>query len=118
MCVDPLEILRLLLRVLSRVGPQHQILVNRHLRKDTPSLRHMCDPHLHDLMRRRLRDILSEKGNRSAGLLHQSRDRMKRRRLPGAVRPDQSDDLALIDMKGDSLERRNNPVSDPQILHF
>src|SRR5262249_28492695 len=63
-----------------------------------------------DLVRRRPADVLAEEADRPAARVIEAVDRAQRGRLPGAVRPDQRDDLAVVHLDRDALERLDRPV--------
>ena len=61
-------------------------------------------------------DRWPSKRDASRGRPDQAADRAQRRRLAGAVRPDQRDDLALIDVQRNAGERGDTAVARDQIL--
>ena len=56
--------------------------------------------------------------DRALARRRQPRDRAQRRRLAGAVRADQRDDLALLDLERDALERLDVPVEGVDVLEL
>ena len=70
----------------------------------------MGHPQGHDLVRRDLRDVFPLKNHRTLLWGQQAGDRMQDRGLPRAVGPDQGDDFALVDLKGDPFDRLDHAV--------
>ena len=58
-------------------------------------------PERGDLVRRRVRDVAAVEDDRAAVGLDDAADRLQQRALAGAVRAEQRDDLALLDVEVD-----------------
>src|SRR5207244_2858143 len=93
-----------------------EVLGHRHPRKELPPLRRLRDAELHDLMRGIVRDVLPTERDRAAARMIEPVDRPQRRRLPGAVRPDQGHDLALVHLEGDPFQRLDRAVERLDVL--
>ena len=89
--------------ILPGIGAEHQVLINRKLRKYTPALRYMGEALTDHLMARCMRDLLSVVEDMTGTCRDQTRDGLQRRRLAGTIGTDQGDDLALIYMEGNAL---------------
>ena len=100
------------------VGAHVQVFLHGHAREDPAALGDMGDAQLHDPVRRRAGDALSQKGQRSAPAAHQARYGFERGGLPGAVGADQRDDLALVDLKAHALDGVDRAVKDVQIRNL
>src|SRR4029453_4890326 len=79
-------------------------------------------PALHQLERRHAGDVLAVEANGPPPRLEQTGDGPQRRGLPGAVCPDQGDDLPGLHVEGDVPHRLDVPVEDVdpvdlQLLH-
>src|SRR5581483_12042892 len=79
-----------------------EVLRDRHARKELAPLGRLRDAALHDRVRRVVGDLAAlEEDPALAGMI-QAVDRSESRRLAGAVRPDEGDDLSLLDLDRDS----------------
>ena len=63
-----------------------------------------ADAVLHELVGRRVADVATLEVDGSLARMEQAADRLEGRRLAGAVRPDQGDDLAPADLEADPLQ--------------
>ena len=115
---DVLEVLLDASLVLAHEGAEVKVLHDRHLREDAAALRHLRDALLDDLMGADTGDALPQEGDAARLWLQEARDRAQRRRLAGAVRADERDDLAFIDFEADALERVDGAVVDVYIIDF
>jgi hypothetical protein len=70
-------------------------------------LERACEPGTPAPLRRPPRDVPSLELDTPAGREVEARDDVDERRLPGAVRPDQADDLAASELEIDACERLN-----------
>ena len=61
-------------------------------------------------------DNSGNNSDRSGGGGHEARDRCNRRRLPGAVCPDNPHELALADGERDTADRRDLAIADVQVV--
>ena len=88
--------------VVDRVGAHVQVLLDGQLREDAPPLGHLHHAARDHLVRSHVSDVLAVEVN-AAFLGHeQAADRVERRRLAGAVGPDERHDLALVDGQRDA----------------
>ena len=91
--------------------PEPKVLLHREVAEDPPSLRHERDAGTGD----RLRTPATERGagepHVAACRRHDAHDRVQRRRLAGAVRADQTDELALCDAEGQVSDRADRSVA-------
>src|SRR5205085_1385313 len=78
-----------------------EILAHRQKRKHMPSFRYQCDAEQGAFVRGNPGDVLPTEGNRAGARLEQARDGAQGGRLAGAIRTDQRDDLAFVDIDGD-----------------
>ena len=67
----------------------------------------MHDAAARDLVRRRVRHVAAVEDDRAVGRLDEAGDRLQQRRLARAVRAEQRDDLALVDLE---VRRRTAPA--------
>ena len=102
--------------VVARVGSEFQILQHRQPRKNLAAFRRLAEAQPHDLMRRQVLNLTSRPDDPSGASLDGTRDGHQRRCLTGAVRSDDGDDLALIDLDRDPLENLNRPVASVQLF--
>jgi hypothetical protein len=68
------------------------------------------------LARRRAGEILALELDPARGERQQAADRLQRRRLAGAVRADERDELAFADLERDVAERRRLAIGDSDAL--
>ena len=117
--VDTLEVaLHLLVAARALERAHLQVLEHAHPREEPPPLGRLRDPELHDLVRGPIRDLLALEADRSPPRAVEAVDRAERRRLAGAVRADQRDDLALPDVDRDALERFDRAVVGVDVLEL
>src|SRR5438552_621300 len=83
--------------ILALEGAHLEVLEHAHAREEPPPLRRLRDAHLHDLVGRRRGDVAVPERDRALPRPVQAVDRPERRRLAGAVGPDQRDHLAVED---------------------
>jgi hypothetical protein len=84
--------------------------------EETAALRHVCDPEPRPRARRAAREVVAPEENPAVHRLDEPRDRAQRRRLPGAVRAEQGDDLAGADRDVDVADHRGLVVPGRQPL--
>ena len=104
------------LLILTGKGPHFQVFLDGHIGKDPPSFGTMGNPQPHDGFGAFVPQLLSHERNRSGLGAQQPRNRPQRRRLAGAVRADEADDLSFFDVQADSLQGVNRAVIDVDIL--
>ena len=94
--------------------PEAEVLLDRELAEDPPALRH----ERHACARDRLGALPPQRAPAQPDLAgrrrHDAHDRVQRRRLAGAVRADQADDLALVDAQAARRARRRRCRSAPR----
>jgi hypothetical protein len=107
---DTVEILSQAALVLALEGAHLQVLEHRHTREELPALRRLGDAAGDDVVRLRVRDVVAAEADAPAARVVQTVDRAQRRRLAGAVRAEQSDDLGLPNLERDPLDRVDGAV--------
>jgi hypothetical protein len=113
---DALEPLALVRPRALRVAAEQQVVPHRHLGEELAPLRHLHDPALDDLHRRAAPERRAVERHRAGARPQDAGDRLQRRRLPGAVRADEGDDLAGGHLEGDAPERLDPAVRDLEPL--
>src|SRR6185437_14270201 len=108
--VDAVYVLADLVAVAALEGAHLEVLDDGHPREELAALRRLRDAHLHDVVRRGLRDVLALERDRALARVVEPVDRAQRRRLARAVRADHRHDLALANLERDALERVNRAV--------
>src|SRR4029450_1733437 len=93
-CIDAVEVFLDLGPLRSLIRTHLEVLEDAHTREDPPSFRGLRDAHLHDVVRRRVRDVSALEDDAPLAGVVGAVDRTKGRRLSGSVRPDERDDLA------------------------
>jgi hypothetical protein len=81
------------------VGRGHHVLPHGHVEEEAERLERPRDPLARDPVRIEPRDALAGEDDVAVGRLVDSRDEVEERRLAGAVRADDADDLALADVQ-------------------
>jgi hypothetical protein len=87
-----------------------QIFFDSHSREHSTPLGHVTDAHRDEFVGFDLRDIAALVGDRATRRRVQPRDHAQRRGFSGAVGSEQSDDLSLLDVEGDSVQGLNRSV--------
>src|SRR5712691_2652980 len=100
-----LEVGRDRLTVPPREGAELQVLEHGHPREDPPAFRRLRDPQAHDAVGRERVQALAVEAHGAPAGPHGAEDRPQRRRLAGAVGPDERDDLTGRDGQRDAAER-------------
>ncbi len=93
--------------------PQAQIAHAGQVRDERRLLDHRADP---DELARARRDAGPEEARRAAGTSLETRQHPQRRRLPGAVRPEQAVDLARVHREREILDRADLAEGLPEAL--
>ena len=104
--------------ILAQIRADLQVFKDGEVGEHAPPLRHQCDAAFHHLLRIHAGDVLAVVEDRAAFDRNDAGDGAKRGGFAGAVRADQSDDLALVYAEGNALERLDTAVADHQVLHF
>jgi hypothetical protein len=78
------------------VRADEHVVEHRHVRAELQVLEGPRDPQAHDAVRRLAEQVLALVANGAAARPVQARDHVERRRLAGAVRPDQPRNLVLV----------------------
>src|SRR5262245_28741895 len=86
---------------------ESDILEHSHVRYQLDVLECPSNPKLHDVLRRRIADVLAEDGNTAAGRGQHARDQVESGALSCAVRTDQRDDFACPDIEADIVHCDN-----------
>src|SRR4051794_24811160 len=115
--VHAVEVLADALRVAARERAHLEVLEHGHAREDPPALGRLRDPDLGHGVARQALDLRAVEHDPSGARRHDAGDRPQRRRLAGAVRADQRDDLTLVDLERDALERLDRAVEGVDVLH-
>ena len=82
-----------------------QIFEHRHAHEDAAAFRRLRDLQAGDLVGRQLGDVAAGERDAAFARARIAEDRHHQRRLAGAVRADQRDDLAVADFDVDALQR-------------
>ena len=95
----------------ARLGAEHHVLENRQPLAEPDALHGAGDTELGEIV-----GTMPEKGNTVVGDRPTTRadkaaDGVEKSRLPGAVRPDQADDLAVADLHRDAVQGAQSPNS-------
>src|SRR3954453_18667286 len=93
-----------------------EVLEDRHPREDAPPLGRLGDPDLGDRVARQALDVAAVEDDPPGPRRDDARDGPQRRRLAGAVGADQRDDLALVDLERDALQRLDRAVERVDVL--
>ena len=88
------------------VRGRHHVLAHAHVEEQPQRLERAGDPALRDLVRLESLDALAGEHDVSVGRLVDAGDQVEERRLPGAVRADHADDLALVDVEVEIVDDR------------
>ncbi len=88
----------------SAVRPDEHVLEHRHRAEELDVLERPRDALAHDLERGLLEERRSVEQHVPGVRLVETRDDVERRRLAGAVRPDEARDVALLDVERDAVE--------------
>ena len=88
----------------------HDVVLHRHLAEHGGLLREVADPLLGTLVHRELRDLLVVQEDLAVIRNHLSRNHIETRRLAGAVRAEEADDLSLVDLHRDALHHGADAV--------
>ena len=94
-----------------------QIFQHRHAREDAAAFRSLRQFQAGDLVRRHAGDIAAVEVDRAFARARVAADCHHQRRLAGAVGADQRDDLAVVDVEVDALERLYAPVKRGHAAH-
>ena len=94
-----------------------QVLGDGERREHAAAARHLRHAARGDLVRRRVGDLAPVEDHRAAVGLDHAGDRLQQRRLAGAVRAEQRDDLALVDLEVDAEQHLHAAVGDVEPAH-
>src|SRR5436309_1466015 len=97
--------------------PDQQIVVNAVVRKYAGALECADQTEISDLMRLQSIERRSTIAHGAMGWIQKAGNDVERRRLAGAVRPDQADDLALANRKVHVRERNETAEMDGHLFH-
>src|SRR5690606_12190382 len=93
--VDPVQRRREV--VLAREGAHLEVLLYGERGEHVLFLRHEAQPARHELVGQRVRDLVAREGDASRGDFEEAENGLERRRLAGAVGPDDYTDVRLLD---------------------
>ena len=99
-------------------GAHFQVFLHRHLQKDVTPLRDLRHPLLDDFVRGDSAQILAVKQDAAGFGMQQAGNGVQNGGFPGAVGADQSNDFALVYLKGDPLDGVNAAVVDMKVTDF
>ncbi len=89
-----------------RLGPEHDVLVHRQSGAQADALQRAGDPELGQVVGVMRAQDLAAVGDRARTRMDETADHVEQGRLPGAVRPDDADDLARGDRHRHLVERQ------------
>ncbi len=89
----------------------NEIFLDRQPLENLPAFRAMRETHAHDLFRPCAGNILAVELDRSRGCARNTGNRIQQGCLAGTVRPENDDDLALVDFQVDGVKYADAPVS-------
>ena len=95
-----------------------QIFLNGHLQEHPASLRDQCKPLGDDLVAGNVVQGLAHEVDMAGLAPQQAGDGVQRCGLTGTVGADQSNDLALVDLKGDTLDGVDAAVIDVDVINL
>ena len=82
----------------------HHVLEHRHVQEQPQGLKRPGDPPVRDPVRSETRDLVAFEDDLARVDVEDAGDQVEHGRLPGAVRPDHADDLALVDMQAQMVD--------------
>ncbi len=95
-------------------GDEVEVGAHRHLAVERRRLGQVADPSLH--LHRAVEDVVPPHPRRAGVGRHVAGENPHRRRLAGAVRPEESEDLPLVHFEGDPLDRGPSAEGLGQVL--
>ena len=101
-----------------RVRAHLQILLHGHLLEDVASLGDLRQTVLDDLVRRNALEVMALKEDAAHLGVQQAGDCVQNGGFARAVRADERDDLALVDLKGNALDGVDAAVVHMDIINF
>ncbi len=104
--------------VAADVGAHREIFLDGQRAEHAAALGDHGEAVAHELERRAAGHVLAGVTDRAALHRLQAGDALQRRRLPGAVGADQADELALVDVEVDALDRLDAAVGDFDLLQL
>src|SRR6185436_17670441 len=107
---------RLLDLVLPQIRPEVEVVRDGEVREDAASFGDVRNAARGDDVRLHAGDVLPVERHAAPARLQQAGDRAQRRGLARAVRADERDDLALLHLEVDAVQRRNGSVADFEIM--
>ena len=96
--------------VVAREGAHFEVFHDGQHGKHVPAFGHQHDAFFDDAVRREGTQVFAAQAHGAVARLEQAADRLQGRALAGAVRADERDDLALVDVERHALERVNVAV--------
>ncbi len=116
--VDPLQRLRSRRARRGQIAAEFEVLLDRHLGKEPPPLRHQRDAVAAIGVRLDLGHVGAIEAQCALAAAQQARDGVDQRRLARAVGPDHRDDLAAVDVERGVPHRRRVAVADMEVAGF
>src|SRR5690606_34301643 len=98
-------------------GAHLEVLLDREGGEDVLYLRHVAQPAAHDALGWHAGDVVAVEPHAALPGLQQAEDELHHRRLPGAVRADDGDDLALLDPQRHALQDLHLAVPGDDVLN-
>jgi hypothetical protein len=102
----------------AQVASHLQILHHGHAREDVAAFRHSADSQSDDILGIEMVNPFPQKTHRSGTGLKNPRDDLEGRRFPGPVRPDERNDLPLLNRQGDLFQNLDFPVMSNDLIQF
>jgi hypothetical protein len=100
----------------SRGQAEPQVLLDRQARVDAAAFRHERDSRARDVLGRPACERRAAEEDPPRVRRDEPHDRVQRRRLPGPVRADQADDLALVEPQAEPADRGDAAVANLETL--
>src|SRR5262249_6259374 len=116
--VEPLALGLELGRARPRVGPEAQVLLDRHQRKDVAALRHVRHAASQEIGRRLVGDVLAVEHHEPLARGQEAEERLEHRRLARTVRPDDRHHLAGLHVEGHALQNLELAVAGVEVAHL
>src|SRR5215471_1047127 len=98
------------------VRADEHVLEHRHVRTELEVLERPRDAEAHDAIRGLAQHVLAVEAHGAAVRPVEPRDDVERRRLAGAVRPDQAGDLSVVDGERQLVEREDSAEAPTDVL--
>jgi len=100
------------------VGPQQEVFLDGHQRKDVPPLRDVRHAAAQEIGGRSVRDVLAVQEHTALPGGQEAEDRLEHGRFPRAVRADDRDHLTALDREGHALQDLELAVPGMEVADF